>query len=242
MLFSEKLDLKLIKFVKENPVLYDYNNVKYMDFNAREVAWQKIGDELKRPAVDCKVRWINIRDVYRRILRKSICNQDQRTKKYKYENELAFMRPFYKDVFVQNGDFESDSKSNDQGNDDGYDDAPNSDDDEDEKPIRKLKIKRSCKTSSKKKKKRSYEEEEKPTDIPFNESTLSSDFDPTDPVDAFLMSIGSTLKTFSPYHLNLAKSKIFAVVQEHDLQQIMQKQRPEGSSHEDITTNSVFMQ
>lgn len=49
MLFNEKLDLKLIRQVRSNPILYDHNHAKYMDFNAREVAWQKIGDELKRP-------------------------------------------------------------------------------------------------------------------------------------------------------------------------------------------------
>lgn len=49
MLFNEKLDLKLIRQVRDNPILYDHNHAKYMDFNAREVAWQKIGDELKRP-------------------------------------------------------------------------------------------------------------------------------------------------------------------------------------------------
>lgn len=50
-MFHEKLDVKLIRQVKENPVLYDYTHEKYMDFNAREVAWQKIGDELKRPGL-----------------------------------------------------------------------------------------------------------------------------------------------------------------------------------------------
>lgn len=49
--FSEKLDIKLIKLVREHPVLYDYNDPKYMDFNAREVAWQKIGDSLEKPGL-----------------------------------------------------------------------------------------------------------------------------------------------------------------------------------------------
>lgn len=48
-MFNEKLDLKLIGLVRDNTVLYDHNNPQYMDFNAREVVWQKIGDELKRP-------------------------------------------------------------------------------------------------------------------------------------------------------------------------------------------------
>ncbi|CAH2060397.1 unnamed protein product, partial [Iphiclides podalirius] len=233
MLFSEKLDLRLIRLVRDSPVLYDHNNAKYMDFNAREVAWQRIGDELERPAADCKVRWINIRDVYRRILRKSLTEPEQRTRVYKYESELAFMRSFYKDVLIQNGDFDSDGKSVETGDGDRFDD-PNS---EDDKPIRQLRTKRSAKSAKKKKKRKSYEEAEGPLgqSVTFNEGA-QSDFDVSDPVDAFLMSIGATLKTFSPYHLNLAKSKIFAVVQEHDLQQIMQKGRAE--SHDTAATNS----
>lgn len=49
MPFTDKQDLKLIRAVKENPLLYDYNDSLYMDFNAREVVWQKIGDQLKCP-------------------------------------------------------------------------------------------------------------------------------------------------------------------------------------------------
>lgn len=48
-MFCERLDIKLIRLVKEYPVIYNQSNLKYMNFNEREVAWQKIGDELKRP-------------------------------------------------------------------------------------------------------------------------------------------------------------------------------------------------
>lgn len=43
------MDQKLISLVEAHPVLYDFNDPKYMDFNTREVAWQKIGDELEKP-------------------------------------------------------------------------------------------------------------------------------------------------------------------------------------------------
>ncbi|KAM3956912.1 uncharacterized protein ACR2FA_009110 [Aphomia sociella] len=223
-MFNEKLDVKLIQLVKDNPVLYDFNNVKYMDLNAREVAWQRIGDELKRPASDCKVRWINIRDVNRRIIRKSLRNPGSHNRLYKYEAELSFMRPFYRDIQIQNCEFESDDKSEKHWNGDECEDeqieGPNESYDSDEST---KKVKPKVSKSSKKKKKKNYEDEVKPTTSTFNETTAASDFDSSDPVDAFLLSIGATLKTFSPYHLNLAKSKIFAVVQEHDLQQIVQK-------------------
>ncbi|KAL4118912.1 hypothetical protein QTP88_011791 [Uroleucon formosanum] len=43
-------------------------------------------------------------------------------------------------------------------------------------------------------------------------------------VDAFLSGIGTTLKTLDPYNLNLAKSRIFNIVQEIELNQILYKQ------------------
>ncbi|XP_045456607.1 uncharacterized protein LOC123666541 [Melitaea cinxia] len=245
MLFHDKLDIKLIRLVRDNPVLYDHNNAKYMDFNMREVTWQKIGDELKRSAADCKVRWINIRDVYRRILRKNLV-PGQRPKMYKYENEISFLRPFYKDVILQNEEFESDERSNDHGNEDCGDEVAINSDNSDE-PIKKSKLKSYYKSSVKKKKKRrTYEEVIDPMSTPTpNDPPIPSEFDSTDPVDAFLLSIGATLKTFSPYHLNLAKSKIFSVVQEHDLQQIVQKQQHNETTPHDIkisTSESIYMQ
>ncbi|CAI6371156.1 unnamed protein product [Macrosiphum euphorbiae] len=48
----------------------------------------------------------------------------------------------------------------------------------------------------------------------------------SDPVDAFLLGIGSTMKTFDKYFLNLAKSKIFNIVQDIEMQQIMRNQNP----------------
>ncbi|XP_026761274.2 uncharacterized protein LOC113520207 [Galleria mellonella] len=223
IMFNEKVDIKLIQLVKDNPVLYDFNNAKYMDFNAREVAWQRIGDELKRPAADCKVRWINIRDVNRRIIRKSLQNPGPHNRLYKYESQLSFMRPFYRDILIQNTEFESDDKSDKDWNTEECDQQMNCSNESDDSDYSIKKTKNKVSKGSKKKKKRSYEQEEKPATSNFSETTMASDFDPSDPVDAFLLSIGATLKTFSPYHLNLAKSKIFTVVQEHDLQQIVQK-------------------
>lgn len=67
------------------------------------------------------------------------------------------------------------------------------------------------------------------------------DFDPSNQVDSFLLSIGATLKTFSPYHLNLAKSKIFNVVQEHDLQQIVTQENSayREQEHYDVDVNDI---
>ncbi|XP_063358095.1 uncharacterized protein LOC134647670 [Cydia amplana] len=224
-MFTEKQDLKLIGLVKDNTVLYDHNNPQYMDFNAREVVWQKIGDELKRPAAACKQRWINIRDINRRILRKRISSSGKRVKLYKYEGDLDFMRPFYRDILIQNGEFPWDEKNQRDCDVEDDPDIPdhNTDDSNDEKPIKARGKKSGIKKKRKKKKYEEVEVENPSASIGEPSTAGLSEFDACDPVDSFLLSIGATLKTFSPYHLNVAKSKIFAIVQEHDLQQIVQK-------------------
>lgn len=156
----------------------------------------------------------------------------KRVKLYKYDGELSFMRPFYRDILIQNGDFSWDERSNQRDCD--VDDVPEAPDDTDESnddtPIKVSKSGKSKSSIKKKRKKRKFEEIEMVTpaaSVTETGPTSLSEFDACDPVDSFLLSIGATLKTFSPYHLNVAKSKIFAVVQEHDLQQIVQKKNSE---------------
>lgn len=47
--FNKSLDIKLIHLVKDNQILYNPRHPKYLDFDTREVVWQKIGDQLSRP-------------------------------------------------------------------------------------------------------------------------------------------------------------------------------------------------
>ncbi|XP_049881563.1 uncharacterized protein LOC126377788 [Pectinophora gossypiella] len=229
MVFSEKLDIKLIKLVKSNPVLYNTNDARYMDLNAREVTWQKIGDELKRPAADCKVRWIHIRDVHRRILKKYLNNSGQKQKPYKYESALTFMRHYYKDMSLPQEEFESDDNNDndDQVEKDGSDEAT-TDSDVSTKPVKKKQAKKA--KPNKKKKKINVKTELNSPQPSSLDNVGEPELDPRDPIDAFLLSIGATLKSFTPYHLNLAKSKIFSVVQEHELQQIVQHERPDAQT------------
>lgn len=122
------------------------------------------------------------------------------------------------------------------------DDAPvaddSSDDSEDNKPVlKRFSRSKNTKTTVLKKFKseRKMQQDQKcqyiteedlgisRTSSPVNTSN-QTELDPADKVDAFLLSIGATLKTFTPYHLNMAKTKIFSIVQEHELQQIVSQQ------------------
>ncbi|CAD0250999.1 unnamed protein product [Spodoptera exigua] len=194
----------------------------------------------EQEAADCKLRWVNIRDVHRRILRKNLMDPANPSKSYKYENELTFMKAFYKDINItQTG--QDDEKEEEDRVSNSWVDPPEEErqcSDEDlEVPKKKVKTRRKRSI----KRQEPHFEEVNHTIPVFNES-MTTELDATDSVDAFLLSIGATLKTFSPYHLNLAKSKIFAVVQDHDLQQIVERQRPpaEGSEIKIASSQSFY--
>lgn len=58
------------------------------------------------------------------------------------------------------------------------------------------------------------------------------------PVDAFLAGLAPTLKSLSPYHLNIAKSRIFNAVQEIEMDQIMNMQQTYAPLESTIETTS----
>ncbi|CAG9796241.1 unnamed protein product [Diatraea saccharalis] len=218
--FNRALDLKLIAMVKENPIIYNSTHPKHMDFDEREVVWQKIGDALSRPGPLCKSRWINIRDMMRRKYKERLKNTDPRAhiKSYKYEAEMQFTTPFFREVSQSPEDYVE--YLEDEANCEVEMPAEvflsnNSEYERDTKEIN-MELRRrkdnTCRDIS---------------------ETILQELNPTDPIDVFLLTIGTTLRKFSPYYLNQAKSKIFQVVQDYELEQIVNKsQVPESSESE----------
>ncbi|XP_063389852.1 uncharacterized protein LOC134675519 [Cydia fagiglandana] len=200
--FNKSLDLKLLALVKENSILYNTKHPRYLDFDAREVVWQKIGDALNRSDQVCKARWINIRDMMRRKIRERLRNPQHRSYNYKYEEEMSFMIPYFKDSNTSNEEYtdfiEEDTPCDDISPSDVFADVESYQPKESKPVINTMKPKEDFQNQF-------------------------QDLNPTDPIDVFLITIGSTLRRFSPYYLNQAKSKIFQVVQDYELQQIMNK-------------------
>ncbi|CAD0206164.1 unnamed protein product [Chrysodeixis includens] len=224
--FNKNLDLKLLKLVRDNPILYNSKHNKYLDFDSREVVWQKIGDALNRPALICKSRWINIRDMMRRKIRDRLRNPEQHAHKYKYEDELAFMMPFYK---------ESPAAGNTEEYPDFLDDdacdevempaevfAEQLEDFEESREIKPVFRKRQEPDTSREIVEPNYQEHNS-----------------ADPIDVFLLTIGSTLRKFTPYYLNQAKSKIFQVVQDYELAQIVNEEQTPATSDMNSANNSI---
>ncbi|CAH2268427.1 uncharacterized protein LOC120634673 [Pararge aegeria] len=214
--FNKTLDLTLLKLVKENPIIYNSKHPKYLDFDTREVVWQKIGDILNRPAQVAKQRWINIRDMMRRKIRDRLRNPNHRSYNYKYEEEMSFMLPYFK---------ETTSNANDEYSD-FFDESPC------EVELPEVFTEQSeFSRADPRDVKPNLTYKKRLEDSTFNDSRneFGQDLNPADPIDVFLITIGSTLRKFSPYYLNQAKSKIFQVVQDYELQQIVDKEQPSVS-------------
>lgn len=156
---------------------------------------------------DCKIRWVSLRDQFRKVLRKKKTRQEQvvvPVKKWKYEDLFAFLLPFIKErQHINNFDVDSDS------NDNRFNVS-------NEEAINKEQI---------------HFETENRNFNSENQSGLQQNVDDSrnneieigklSPIDSFFVAISATVKQFSPYYQNIAKSKIFSIVSELEMVQIV---------------------
>lgn len=145
----------------------------------------------------------------RRKIRDRLRNPNNRSYAYKYEEEMSFMLPYFRETNL--------NMSNEEYSD-FFDDSPNCEDvTENFEEFRE---------SGESKPNLNFQKH----DGASSSFTEYQELNSADPLDVFLITIGSTLRKFSPYYLNQAKSKIFQVVQDYELQQIVSKDNPSGSN------------
>ncbi|XP_055907687.1 uncharacterized protein LOC129942673 [Eupeodes corollae] len=87
-------DEKLIDCVRRNPSLYELDHKQYGSGVSRAKTWKAIGAELKRHPLFCKKRWGNIRDNYKKAMKKYNSRLAQgytKLKKYKFCDKLDFL-------------------------------------------------------------------------------------------------------------------------------------------------------
>lgn len=180
---------------------------------------------------------MNIRDNLRRKIReREKKDARHRNFKYKYEDELSFILPFFKGSLQESNEYAS------------YEDISEYNDEADDSSEMKMSVFIDSDTQ--------FETDQldvKPdmsqlfdSDLPSNSEDASSSKTCTsvgkccgavstsqekavDPIGVFLEAVDSTLRGLNPYYLNVAKSKIFQVVQDCELQQIVNKGDPPPS-------------
>lgn len=194
----------------------------------------------------CKARWNNIRDTYRKSLKKNTTKSGQsaakKIKNYKFADQLSFINKYFE---------ERKSKTNIEYEND-EEEEENMQLDSEEQPEENLSSQPSLtsvqtneihvpiKTTKQKFSKTSVSQPTASARLmdyliskkkEENQMSTGSHH----PVDAFLSGIAPTLKTLSPYDLHLAKSEIFAIVQKYELQQILRRNSSTTSSMNSVT-------
>ncbi|KAF5307839.1 hypothetical protein FQR65_LT18321 [Abscondita terminalis] len=217
-------DEKLIELVRNYPVLYDLSNAKYMDTNFKNTIWRKIGDEMKTTGTSCKTRWGNIRDNFRKSLKKTktVSGQKAKTAKpYKYSEQLNFLKKFFDDKETMSN-IDAEVTSQDFSDDDEVSESPENEENTQNDTVEDNNSKRSVPNSQPPKTAAATVMEyivKRNENIDFSPST------PQHPVDAFLAGIAPALKKLPQRYWHYAKADIFAAVQKYELKMIMDQEQ-----------------
>uniref|UniRef100_A0A667X0S8 MADF domain-containing protein n=1 Tax=Myripristis murdjan TaxID=586833 RepID=A0A667X0S8_9TELE len=98
------MEEKLITVVSGFPELYDPSLLLYRDKNKKNDAWRKVGDFVCCFSVadDCKKKWKNLRDTYRRERKKEreSCRSGAEAsthRPWRYSQIMGFLNPFLED-------------------------------------------------------------------------------------------------------------------------------------------------
>ncbi|XP_046681441.1 uncharacterized protein LOC124368210 [Homalodisca vitripennis] len=240
---------KLIESVRKNIVLYDMSNPKYMNMQVLYIS-----------GGTCKARWNNIRDTYRKSMKRTATKSGQAAKKiklYKYSNQLSFLQKYLDERETLSSFSIEDQTSDTQ--EEQLEDTTNITDDD----VQTIEILRNESTKEQMPTptiqthtKLTFQLPPKPcvkavkkiTNTNTEESASSKLMDfiikykekpkPADhPVDIFLKAMAKPLKTLSLYNWHLAKSEIFSVVQKYEMKTLTGQLQPY-----DIAGSSINLQ
>ncbi|XP_076652426.1 uncharacterized protein LOC143358836 [Halictus rubicundus] len=244
---AEKMDQeKLIEHVKLCEPLYATSHPKYGDSVFKENAWREIAKEMNQPVTICKKVWTSLRDSFRRISKKKRETKSgqatTKIRKWKFEDEMSFLQPYmqerdtYTNLKYVSDDEEQSNNQNSEKNDevgdgddihsdkDGDDDADHNGDarKKQEKEINRKIIRN-------RKSRQALQETASSVMVKYllnkrPAHTQATSAPKPNSIDLFCSSIATTMKNFSPYYQNIAKSQIFNLISDLEMKQIMQQE------------------
>ncbi|XP_053995492.1 uncharacterized protein LOC128885458 [Hylaeus anthracinus] len=252
-------DEQLIELIRQYPALYDLSDSKYMDTTYKINVWNKIGAWMKEDVSVCKARWNNIRDNYRRSLKKIMTKSGKSGKKvkvYKYSQQLSFLNQQF-DQRETKDSIESQEK--DQTLTEEERDIPEECKKEESQEENEYVVHNdeaelnvalhmnndshnlSCTSDTFEISRRPIKRKAKTRNIATPQQTATSKLVDyfikqkqnsilQHPVDAFLAGIAPTLKALPPYYLHLAKSEIFSAVQKYEMKMLTKQHFYQHSS------------
>lgn len=205
--------------IREFPILYDLTHPKYSDAGSKVKAWRRVAERTKEPEAACRKTWSNLREAYRRAIKRRKNAGDQATiRKWRYEEEMAFLSRYYKER-------PTDTTA-----------AVTSEDSKDtilEPKICEIAdiISLSTKNTSRPepaspehwsvyRKKRKAKETKKPAAATVMDYLIEDNkVKEADEVEQFCRCIATVLRKFSPYDLAMAKKNIFSIISELEFRQ-----------------------
>ncbi|KAL7640750.1 UNVERIFIED_CONTAM: hypothetical protein RMT77_009025 [Armadillidium vulgare] len=224
------MDEKLIQLVRDKPELYDMSDTRYSDNNHKNLLWEEIGNILNKTGAECKQRWMSLRSQHRKALQKYQQNLNGPTsnciRRWKYEEAMKFLIVFMKEKSIipfikkeEDGDDveDEDDEKNGESTNDGFE---KSDNELDSIPRTWVQVTESTPPMAPKKKQKITET---PVSSPIVKYPLekSDAIKEQDALDMFLLSMSSTIKTFSPYDQHLVKTQIFDIVTRMEAKYLM---------------------
>ncbi|VVC43314.1 MADF domain [Cinara cedri] len=241
----------LIGKVRQHDELYNTTHRKYSDNRHKDLIWAKIGKESNTTGQVCKTRWISLRDQLRKALKKKRTKSRQtagKQKKWKYEDRMSFVIPFFKERDAYSN-IASPESASEESNDEDISNQNNNITEKDADEVveskrettpkcNRIKESLSTKTKSTKKMKKSIsycsnaEKISKPeTASPVSMAyVLDSENDKpkaiscaSHPIDVFFQGLAATVKTFSPEYQHVAKNKLFAIVSDLEWAKLQNK-------------------
>ncbi|XP_075210858.1 uncharacterized protein LOC142318193 [Lycorma delicatula] len=261
----KKLDEKLIELVRAQPIIYDTGHPQFPDVDYKEKIWANIGEKLNEPGSVCKARWINIRDFYqksRSCSTMSGCEGSTKSmfdgcpkKKSKHIPSLSFLDDYLDERINSSPRLEENPTPDEsmhpeqliedlEAHGDCYGQSEFRSSPNTYLLVDKVDQKKFSNTGSKKKYDNSQEATVCAIIIKYllEEKRRRSQLQLTvDPMDTFLSSIRTTLKTFPPYHAHLAKGEIFNIVQKYERQIIVDKVHQQEQRQSFLPSTSSYV-
>ncbi|XP_076753030.1 uncharacterized protein LOC143424680 [Xylocopa sonorina] len=206
------MDEKLIELVRGKPELYDMRCQNYSDTVHKTQVWDEIGKVLSKTGTECKDRWLSIRSQHRKVMRKKNRNGSAANRKWRYEDAMAFILDCMRNksrLSYLPYDEDEDSAKNEETSAEGRNETDNTA--ELDSALGLEDETGPTKTSRSKKPSEIAAITLKKSKMGKNGAYRRIEWD-EHPIDVFLRSMATTVKTFSRYDQHLVKNQIFSIV------------------------------
>ncbi|XP_075210424.1 uncharacterized protein LOC142317759 [Lycorma delicatula] len=224
---------------------------KFNSYIRKDYLWKEIESSLNQPGPACKNRWAFLRDQFKKTKRIPKGGQSaENSRKWKYVDQLSFLRSFICDrpsgTNINSHSRESDNKE--QLNINFQPDSNNQCIISEEQNLnidhsvgRNRKQSEKQRISDLRKVRKPYSllkgsNKEVLCSALLKRYLMDKSKNKADPLECFFSGVSATVKQLSPYYQNIAKSRIFSIVTDLEMKQIMETK---SNSNENLSVKQM---